>query len=182
MRLKLLFFSVLLVALAIGGYLLTRESAIEKFAKSTKAAVGPTPPISSSSSSNTKAQLCPPVRSLVKTGLGWSTSDQKWEFNGSSSATKVLNFIGAQWIGVKVGKIICLYQTDEEVKFPLALEQKIASLIPEPTGGGWSALINHNHKLCKSLSIADCPYVVELPSKVEDIYQEIKYLPNREKY
>ena len=128
------------------------------------------------SAANLPPRYCPDIEELQKTDLKWTTRDGKWENYTPSLGTKVLNFIGAQWLGIKVGKIICLYQTDEEISFPLALEQTKAQLILEPQGGGWSSLID-NHRLCKSSSVADCPYTVEPPRSTDNIYDEIKYAP-----
>ncbi len=123
-----------------------------------------------------KQHFCPNLTELTKKDLTWTTIDEKWQNYTPSSANKIITFTGAQWIGIKVGKIICLYQTDEAVNFPLALEQTRSQIILEPSGDGWSALIN-NHKLCKSANPADCPYTIEPPKDTGNIYEEIKYNP-----
>lgn len=129
--------------------------------------------------SDQKPRLCPSPDILVKQDLNWATPDDKWQSYTPSSATRILSFTGAQWIGIKVGKIICLYETDEAVSFPVALEQTRSDLVIEPSGLGWSALTN-GRKFCKSASVADCAYFLEQPQDVSDVYQEIKYAPKKD--
>ncbi|EKE01766.1 MAG: hypothetical protein ACD_21C00058G0012 [uncultured bacterium] len=125
------------------------------------------------------AQFCPQVGELTKQNDVWGTPDNKWRSFTHSSAKKILNFLGAQWVGVKVGKIICLYQTDEAVSFPLAVEQLVNQSILEPVGYGWSALTN-GRKFCKSASVADCTYFIEPQKGISNIYEEIKYNPRED--
>ena len=132
----------------------------------------PTPVTASSQ----QAQFCPQPEKLIKKDVKWTTEDAKWENYTPSSATKILGFIGAQWAGIKVGTIICLYQTNEAVSFPVALEQTRSQLIVEPKAGGWSSLVG-NRRFCKSASVADCVYFIELPKDISNIYEEIKYDP-----
>lgn len=138
--------------------------------------------ISSGQSSEKKAPplYCPQAKDLSKAGTKWTTPDGKWTNYTASSATKVNKFTGAQWVGIKVGKIICLYETNEAVAFPLALEKKISSLILEPKGvAGWSALVG-NRRFCKSTSVADCPYYKKQSTDVKDVYEQIKYAPKKD--
>ena len=122
-------------------------------------------------------QFCPQSEQLIKKDNKWVTKDNKWESFTHSSATKILGFLGAQWVGVKIGKIICLYQTNEAVAFPLALEQHHSQPVLAPSKYGWSALAN-NRKFCKSASVADCAYFT-LPQKdSSNIYKEIEYNPS----
>lgn len=129
-------------------------------------------------------QSCPLPVELVKKGMYWVvedkvTKDEKWKSFTSSSATKVLSFNGAQWRGIKVGSITCLYITDEAVSYPLALEQKISRSILEPISNEWSALVN-NIRMCKSSSVADCKYFVQPPKDISNIYKEIEYAPSKD--
>lgn len=124
------------------------------------------------------AQFCPGPEMLVKDNTQWGTADKKWESYTPSSATNITNFIGAQWVGIKVGKVICLYQSNEAVSFPVALEQARSQLISEPKGVSWSALVG-NRRLCKSSSVADCSYFVEASKDLSNVYQEIEYAPEK---
>lgn len=125
---------------------------------------------------NLPMQFCPNSEDLFRSGVYWATKDGRWKNYTPSSADKIINFIGAQWSGIHVGKIICLYQTNEAVSFPLAVEQVMSQGAIEPSGLGWSALAN-NFKLCKSASTADCGFYYESPKDISNIYSEIKYNP-----
>ncbi|CAL7961997.1 conserved exported hypothetical protein [Gammaproteobacteria bacterium] len=120
--------------------------------------------------------FCPQVETLIKQKEFWITQDNKWKNYTPSTATKVTSFLGAQWSGIKIGKIICLYQTNEAVGFPLAVEQMSSQAILEPSGGGWSALTG-NHRFCKSASIADCYFSPEPQRDTSNIYKDIEYNP-----
>jgi len=124
-------------------------------------------------------QFCPQAEELVLNGDMWQTENGNWKSFTQSSATKVQGFIGAQWMGIKVGKIICLYHTNEAVAFPLAVEHAINKPILEPSGYGWSALTG-NRKFCESASVADCAYFTEAPKDITNIYKEIEYDPQRD--
>jgi hypothetical protein len=126
-------------------------------------------------------QFCPKSEDLFKQEVYWATKDDKWKSYTSSSADKVINFIGAQWAGIRVGKIICLYQTNEAVAFPLAIERVMSQGVSEPSGLGWSAEAN-NFRLCKSASIADCGFYYEPPRDTSNIYNEIKYNPKADDF
>jgi len=132
-----------------------------------------------SSVKNLPMQFCPKSEDLFRQDVYWATKDGKWKNYTPSSADKIINFIGAQWSGIHVGKIICLYQTNEAVSFPLAIEQVTSQGVNEPSGLGWSALAN-NFKLCKSASIADCGFHYEPPKDTGNVYEEIKYNPRED--
>jgi hypothetical protein len=123
-------------------------------------------------------QFCPQTEDLIKQDTFWITKDQRnrWKSYTPSTASKVQGFLGAQWAGIKVGKIICLYQTNEAVTFPLAVEQVSSQSMLEPSGDGWSALTS-NHRFCKSTSVADCSFSPEPQRDTSNIYKDIGYNP-----
>jgi hypothetical protein len=121
-------------------------------------------------------QFCPQIEDLIKQDTLWATKDNRWKSYTPSTASKVQIFLGAQWAGIKIGKIICLYQTNEAVTFPLAVEQVSSQSILEPSGGGWSALTG-NRRFCKSTSVADCSFSPERERDNSNIYKDIEYNP-----
>jgi hypothetical protein len=134
-----------------------------------------------------QAFYCPKAEDLVlkKTadGIKWATKDDKWQTYTPTLSTKIMGFIGAQWQGIKVGSVICLYNTNEAVPFPAALEQKLSQLVLEPKNiGGWSAHVDGGRGLCISTNIAVCPYYVQETKDIKDFYQEIKYAPDVSSY
>ncbi|MDR1057879.1 MAG: T4SS-associated protein EirA [Coxiellaceae bacterium] len=137
---------------------------------------------SGASSEDTSLQqeikFCPKKEDLIKDDTKWVTLDRKWATYTPSSATKIINFIGVQWKGIKVGQVLCLYKTDEAVPFPLALEQTRSQLVLEPKGRGWGPLTGKNNtKFCSSANIFDCPFSIERVKDISNIYEEIKYAP-----
>ena len=133
-------------------------------------------PIQTSSKQGKKlqVQVCPKSEDLFRRGEYWIAKDGKWRNYTPSSASKIINFTGAQWAGISVGKIICLYQTNEAVSFPLAVEQITSQGVSEPSGRGWSSS-SSNHRFCKSVNIADCGFYYEAPKEVNNPYDEIRY-------
>jgi len=131
---------------------------------------------SSSQDDKSQAQYCPKSEDLFKQKEYWVTKDGKWRNYTPSSASNIVNFTGAQWAGIRVGKIICFYQTNEAVAFPLAVEQITSQDASEPSGLGWSSL-SGRRRFCKSASVADCRFYYEAPRDTGDLYGEIKYNP-----
>ena len=118
-------------------------------------------------------QFCPQPEDLINKNTLWATKDNKWRSYTPSNASKTTSFLGAQWAGIKIGKIICLYLTNEAVAFPLAIEQMSSEPVLEPSGAGWSSLTK-NRRYCKSVNIADCPFFLKKEESVNP-YEEIKY-------
>jgi len=182
MRTKLIILgtiAAIIIAVAMFMFFRNSSSSMRKFASGTPTDTSQNINTGDPTSTAQPAKFCPQPEGLIKDGVKWVTADRKWENYTPSSATKILNFLGAQWVGVKVGKIICLYQTNEAVAFPVALEQTRSLLALEPKNLAWSALVV-NRKFCKSASVADCPYFLEAPKDISNIYKEIEYAPDKE--
>lgn len=124
------------------------------------------------------ASYCPLANELTKEQVHWVVGN-KWFSYGESFAKEVGAFVGAQWIGIKVGKIMCLYQGKEGFDFPIVLEQVKSKIILEPIGPHWSSLVE-NHKLCKSSNVFDCQFYIKPAEDLGNIYEQIKYRENPE--
>ena len=172
---------VIAVAIGIAAFMFfgSSDSAMKKFASGRAAAAVSGGAADGGAATKMPAMFCPDPESLVKDSVKWVSQDRKWASYTPSSATKVVSYLGAQWIGVKVGKIICLYQSNEAVSFPVALEQTRSLSIVEPKSMAWSALVG-NLRFCKSASVADCPFFLEPPKDISNIYKEIEYAPDKE--
>lgn len=116
---------------------------------------------------------CPLTKDLKKQGLRWEIGDT-WTSYSESFSTHITAFLGAQWTGIKIGKVICIYQGDGKFDFPIALEPKRNKVIMEPAGQYWSALVQ-NYKFCKSSNIYDCPFSAKPAEKTVNIYEAIRY-------
>jgi hypothetical protein len=117
---------------------------------------------------------CPLISELVKENLLWSARSGLWKSYSQSFAKEIDRFIGAQWIGVNVGKVICLYQGKGSFDFPIALEPAKAILILEPKGDTWR-IERDGYKICKSINITDCPFFTKIEEGDVDVYENIKY-------
>lgn len=126
-----------------------------------------------------KISYCPNITDLTKIGLIWITTDGKWRSREQSFAKTVENFQGAQWFGVIVGQVICLYKGKESFDFPIALEPIKTTIIPEPNGTNWSSK-STDYKSCQSGVIANCPFFVKQELGEKNVYEEIKYQENKE--
>lgn len=125
----------------------------------------------------TKAQqeflYCPAPKELSKIGLWWKVGDI-WKSYSESFAEHIQTFSGAQWIGVKVGKIVCIYKGQEAFTFPVALETAHPVLVPAPTGQNWITT-KEGYKQCFSNDVKDCPFTQKKAADITNIYEQIKY-------
>jgi hypothetical protein len=124
--------------------------------------------------------LCP-IESLLTRdqNMRWHVGTE-WKSFTQSFVTEIGSFIGAQWTGINVGKIICLYQGKNSFEFPIAIEQKESTLFLEPTSDNWSTKIN-GYRICQATNVADCPFFVQgTEATSADPYEQIKYNPTPE--
>ena len=128
----------------------------------------------SSSPKKPQTYYCPSVSELTKDGLSWSAREGGWQSFSPSFAQEINTFLEAQWIGVNVGKIICLYQGKENFDFPIAIEPAKSILVLEPYGQAW-ATKHPGFKTCKSTNVSDCPFMAQQEESAENPYTQIKY-------
>ena len=127
-----------------------------------------------------EANYCPHVAELVKTNLKWSTKNGKWKSHEESFAKEIEYFKGAQWVGIIVGQVICLYQGKESFDFPIALESTRTLLVLEPQGGAWKQR-TPDRKSCSSNNIINCLFTVQKDDPNIDVYEQIRYLKKEPK-
>lgn len=122
-------------------------------------------------------QFCPLATELTKDAdLIWHGPNH-WKAYSQSFANEVGGFIGAQWTGVNVGKVFCIYKAKDKVTFPITLERNV--IIPSPTGGLWGPN-QAGRKNCHSTEVTDCPFLIELPKEqYQDIYQSIDFFKEK---
>lgn len=127
-----------------------------------------------------KQDYCPAVNELQKKDLFWGAPGG-WISYGESWDPKVVRFVKAQWIGINVGKIICIYSSDRKNSFPIALEQKQNRIVYNPTGVNWSKDLQ-GHKECHPLSgdVKDCPFLFEAPQENGDVYKDLDFFKGKE--
>lgn len=121
---------------------------------------------------------CPAVENLVKDpeDQTWS-ADGGWESNAPSFINKLTSFVGAQWVGVSVGEIICLYARSGRAEFPVALQRR--TLVPAPRVGGLWSEDKGGYRECLSADIHSCPFFIQVPLPPKDIYEELDFFKGK---
>lgn len=91
-----------------------------------------------------------------------------------SFSKNLKSFNGAQWTGVNVGQIICIYSPADTSELPVMLYFK--SISNEPNAQLWSKN-QGDYKNCVSDDPNKCQFLVKLkPKKTLDIYKEAESL------
>ena len=78
------------------------------------------------------ASICPQVSELKlnpKTNE-WKT-DSDWSSTAGSFSRSVTSFLGAQWKGVELGYLLCLYQGPNKNEFPIGMHRNMVIQSPE---------------------------------------------------
>lgn len=123
---------------------------------------------------------CPKINDLKKDPIKmvWFAKDG-WLSYAASFATHIDKFLGAQWQGVNLGKITCLYASNQKMTFPIALEYNL--LVYQPTGGNWTKNLG-GYVNCKASNQDQCMFMPQIEPKVGDVYEQASQLfKNRKK-
>ena len=117
-------------------------------------------------------EFCPAVEDLYQNNdMTWSAPGG-WKGSNPSFMHSVQQFVGAQWIGVNVGDVLCLYAKAGRTDFPITLQKQIVTI--SPTGGSWSA-DQGGHKDCKSNDINHCGFEEQIQHGTENLYEDINF-------
>lgn len=119
---------------------------------------------------------CPMPTSLTKKQQIWRVPGY-WRSYSPSFVSQVTRFQGAQWVGVKYGKVFCFYQgaaLSGGIGFPIVIEQTHVSLVPKPQSGMWTSN-KQSQADCPSDNVADCAFEVDQPKKQQDPYKQIDF-------
>ena len=78
------------------------------------------------------AYMCPQPSELKKDPKTntWTT-DSGWLSDSSSFSSSIVKFLGAQWKGVQLGQILCLYLGPNPNDFPVGLHKNLIVRTPE---------------------------------------------------
>ncbi|MCK4870361.1 MAG: T4SS-associated protein EirA [Gammaproteobacteria bacterium] len=118
---------------------------------------------------------CPEVKDLKNHAMIWHAGT-KWRSYSPSFVKKIKAFVGAQWIGINVGKIICLYRGAEKITFPVALEPVHPVLVPTPNGAHWAPIPHRSgYRQCFSNNVMDCSFTQQQSRDTGNVFQQIKY-------
>lgn len=122
-----------------------------------------------------KEDYCPPSTSLSHNNDMTWTAPGGWKNSSLSFLKNIQTFIGAQWIGVTLGEVLCLYIKEGRGAFPLTLQREILAV--SPTGGNWSG-DKGGYKDCKSNDVVQCPFFIKVPAppqKPSEIYEQLNF-------
>lgn len=119
---------------------------------------------------------CPTINELYKQNMRWKT-DSNWQGYQDSFATKIRSFMGAQWKGVGIGRVICLYNPEEENEFPIQIAT--TQLIIRPNYAYWDDNPKSDEINCKSSTSNPCDcqfsfYQEKKETNIETIVEGIK--------
>lgn len=125
----------------------------------------------------TAQDYCPTPDQLTKEGLFWN-APEGWVSYGESFDNRVTGFTKVEWIGINVGKVICIYKGDKRFGFPIALEQKRNKIVPSPSGYGWGK-DRGGYKDCVSAHVKDCPFLFQVPKQDENPYEGLDFFKGK---
>ncbi len=119
-----------------------------------------------------KIILCPTIDKLIKKELFWGAPDG-WRSYSQSFVNSIETFVGAQWVGVEVGKMLCVYKGKESFDFPVVLQKD--TLTPSPKGERWIAQ-KGGYVNCLSNMVERCPFHVKVETQdMNQIYNDLDF-------
>lgn len=125
---------------------------------------------------NNTVIYCPDASQLVKNGDKWEATNITvvWKSYDTSFADNIASFVGAQWQGVKVGPMTCIYKAESEGVFPITLQNN--HLFEQPTQNTW-AIGEDGFMNCISNKVSDCPLTPkiqeETPTSTQEVFQNL---------
>lgn len=132
----------------------------------------------STTASSQLNRLCPPISIIKKNPvtLAWSTIDNRFASKTTSFADSLTRFIGAQWTGVNVGQLTCLYRTSPAHTFPVILN--FNTLVTTPTGPHWRAAeAGYINCISPNNDPSDCPFSTQRAPAKQDLY-DVRFQPS----
>jgi hypothetical protein len=120
---------------------------------------------------------CPQPSQLIKSGLYWGTVVGGWKSYSESFDQRIASFVGAQWVGINVGKMICIYKGNLAMSFTIPLQNDTLSQVP--TGGLWGKDLG-GYRNCHSTNVQDCPFVVKTETvNMQQIYRSLDFFKGK---
>ncbi len=131
--------------------------------------------------------FCPHISQAKKNSITqkWKaqTKDGTWKSYQTSFATNLTQFIGAQWNGVGVGQVTCVYKAEQRFKMEgnLTIQPALPVLLVfhtltfQPTKGKWK-LSPQGVYNCYSYHKHNCPFKIHMQQQKQNVYQEAESL------
>ena len=120
---------------------------------------------------------CPEIKDLQVNNLIWSAqTTTKWKSSTPSFVEEIHSFAGAQWKGIQVGQITCIYYGKQNTTFPVELISN--NLFELPREGNWRLGNNTNIYNCITPNTKNCPLKPklqdEMPTDLGKTIQSLK--------
>jgi hypothetical protein len=113
-----------------------------------------------------RLEKCPEPYMLSRQNLIWGAPGG-WVSHDRSLTKNIQSFLGAQWQGVKLGQVICVYGGTSDQDFNVNLHQTTDLLVPQPHGRNWpntnKNIINCQAKEQQVLHPKDCAFINKQP-------------------
>lgn len=126
----------------------------------------------------TKKLYCPPISKLMKKDMFWGAPGG-WRSYSQSFVSTIDSFAGAQWVGINLGKMLCVYKGKQTFEFPVVLQND--ALTPTPEGGKWVVKAG-GYNNCLSGDTLDCPFKFEETTTSKDAVNELDFFKGKEDY
>lgn len=109
---------------------------------------------------------CPKAYTLEKHDLTWSADAGKvhWQATDDSLSEEAASFVGAQWDGIEVGAISCVYQDAEAESFPVVLKND--RVFTKPNHANWKAEADGTYT-CHNEDPEECPLYPQIETQAE---------------
>lgn len=152
---------------------------------STTPAAAPAP-TAAKKADNTEIIYCPEIDRIIKKELFWGSSGG-WRSYAQSFVKELETFVGAQWVGIKVGKMLCIYRGSEGMTFPVILQNSKLTAMPKreklPKSekyNQWGSYTN-GYVNCNSVSVYDCPFIGRTKNvDIEEAFEELDFFKDKE--
>ncbi|MCB1827118.1 MAG: T4SS-associated protein EirA, partial [Coxiellaceae bacterium] len=116
--------------------------------------------------------VCPSIFDLSKNGLFWGAPNG-WRSYSQSFVNEIVAFVEAQWHGVNVGKMMCVYIGKDKRSFPVVLQNDM--LTDMPSGYGWGTY-DEGVIRCKNSSQENCPFFHKVSNvDIEKAYDSLDF-------
>lgn len=127
----------------------------------------------------TKNLYCPAIDKLMRKEMFWGAPGG-WKSYSQSFIEVIDSFSGAQWVGVNVGKMLCVYKGKGSFEFPVVLQND--TLTPVPEGGKWVKQ-QSGHINCLSADVLDCPFrFEETTTDIKNVYKDLDFFKGKADY
>ena len=116
---------------------------------------------------------CPQPAALTKNlqTNRWSALNGNWKGTTTSLASQIKGFVGAEWQGINLGQIFCIYKGVPAQTFAIAITYHTLAVTPQK--GRWTGNKHHNLYKCISNQIKECLFQVRMKPKALSLDQQL---------